>query len=65
MIPVQGHIGLYRDESSNAIVNTNDKSYNEYLNSKNKLIENQKKITDLESDVAELKRMLKQILENK
>ena len=65
MIPVKGHIGLYRDESSNAIINNNDSIYNDYIKSKNKLIENQEKLTTLENELAEIKILLKSVLENK
>jgi len=65
MIPVKGHIGLYRDESSNAIINANNKDYNEYIQSKNKLIENQNKIESLERNIDEIKTLLKMIIENK
>ena len=41
MIPVKGYTGLYRDENSNAIINNNDSVYGEYIQSRDKLIENQ------------------------
>ena len=65
MIPVKGHIGLYRDENSNAIINNNDSIYNDYINSKNKLIENQEKLMTLEYEMVEIKNLLKLVLENK
>ncbi len=64
MIPVQGHTGLYRD-SNNAIVSMNDNAYNEYLKSKNKLIENQEKLSKLENEISEIKSLLNEILKNK
>lgn len=65
MIPVKGYLGLYRDEYSKAIINNNDKDYDEYIQSKNKLIENQNKIEKLERDIEEIKSLLKVIVENK
>jgi hypothetical protein len=65
MIPVKGYIGLYRDETSNAIINSNDKEYNEYIQSRNRLIENQNKIQKIEQDISEIKSLLKMIIENK
>ena len=65
MIPVKGHNGLYRDESTNAIINTNDSVYNDYINSRNRLIENQEKMTTIENELTEIKELLKILLENK
>ena len=65
MIPVKGYIGLYRDENSNAIINNNDSVYDEYVKSRDKLIENQKKLTTLENEIIEIKKILQQVLQNK
>ena len=65
MIPVKGHNGLYRDENTNAIINTNDSVYNDYINSRNRLIENQEKMTTIENELTEIKELLKILLENK
>ena len=59
MIPVKGHNGLYRDESTNAIINTNDSIYNDYINSRNRLIKNQEKMTTIENELTEIKELLK------
>ena len=34
MIQVEGHKNLFRDENSNAIVNTDRAAYNDYINSR-------------------------------
>lgn len=65
MIPVKGHNGLYRDENTNAIINTNDSVYTDYINSRNRLIENQEKMTTIENELTEIKELLKILLENK
>jgi hypothetical protein len=65
MIPVKGYVGLYRDEQTNAIINNNDSVYIDYINSKNKLIENQNKLTKLENEITEIKKLLQKVLENK
>lgn len=64
-IPVEGHIGLYRDKNTNAIINCNSNEYDDYMRIKNKLISDQDKINSLESDIAEIKSLLKKITENK
>jgi hypothetical protein len=65
MIPVKGHNGLYRDERTNAIINTNDSVYKDYINSRNRLIENQEKMTTIENELTKIKELLKILLENK
>jgi hypothetical protein len=65
MIPVKGHVGLYRDENSNAIINSNDSIYTEYIKSRDKLIEDAKKLIELETEIIEIKLLLKKVLENK
>ena len=65
MIPVKGHVGLYRDENSNAIINSNDSIYTEYIKSRDKLIEDAKKLIELENEIIEIKLLLKKVLENK
>ena len=34
MIQVEGHKNLFRDENSNAIINTDQAAYNDYINSR-------------------------------
>ena len=34
MLPVEGHKNLFRDENSNAIVNTDNAAYNDYMNTR-------------------------------
>ncbi|MBT4795371.1 MAG: hypothetical protein HON83_02965 [Candidatus Marinimicrobia bacterium] len=55
-----------KDNRSGAIINKDGKGYNEYLNARNRAIEqetNQKRINRLEHDISQIKGMLKQILE--
>lgn len=65
MIPVKGNPGLFRDETTNAIINKNQNSYEEYLKTKNKLIEKEKRIENLENELNEIKQLLSTFLKNK
>lgn len=65
MIPVKGQKGLFRDEKTNAIINDDDISYEEYMRTKKKLIENQKKIYSLEEEIIEIKKLLNSLIKNK
>ena len=61
MIPVEGHKSLFRDEETNAIVNTDTIAYENYIN--NKLTNSDKKaeMDDVKRELAELKSMLKDL----
>lgn len=65
MIPVKGYVGLYRDEKTNAIINVDETSYEDYINSKNKLIKSQHKLEELEREISDIKSLLQNLLENK
>lgn len=60
---VENHVGLVRDTNSNAILNTSDKDYDEYIKLKSKALSDKQKIANLESEVSELKDMVKLLLE--
>ena len=61
MIPVEGHKSLFRDEETNAIVNTDTIAYENYMN--NNLVSSDKKaeMDDVKRELAELKSMLKDL----
>jgi hypothetical protein len=63
MIPVQGHPNLYRDENSGAIVNCDNLSYNQYVNSLQNRQNQRKEIDQLKDEMGEIKKLLKQLLE--
>jgi hypothetical protein len=63
MIPVQGHPNLYRDEKSGAIVNCDNLSYNQYVNSLHNRETQKKEIDNLKNEISEIKNLLKQLLE--
>lgn len=63
MIPVQGHPNLYRDENSGAIVNCDNLSYNQYINSLQNRQNQRKEIDQLKDEMSEIKKLLKQLLE--
>ena len=58
MIPVEGHKSLFRDEETNAIVNTDTVAYENYIN--NKLTNSDKKaeLDAMKSEIETLKAML-------
>ena len=63
LIPVEGENYLYRDSTSNAIINTNQSGYESYI-SRKKFQENEKQRLDhLESEIGEIKSLLKALAE--
>lgn len=72
LVPVEGNMGLFRDEHSSAILNCSDSDYEKYLELKtikikeSERLENMsqkiKEIDELKSDVNEIKDMMKLIL---
>lgn len=66
---VKGHDSLVRDMTSHAIISTNDSDYNAYLKRRDlekknkKLMDDQaEQISELRSDMQEIKQMLVQII---
>ena len=61
MLPVEGHKSLFRDEETNAILNTDTIAYENYMN--NKLTHSDKKaeMDEVKRELAELKSLLKDL----
>ena len=58
MIPVEGHKNLYRDENSNAIINTDHAAYNDYINTRRINSDKQAELDQMKSEIETLKSML-------
>ena len=52
---VKGHNSLIRDETTNAIVNTNSAEYNNYLSNRAKRKQGNERIDNMEDDLKSLK----------
>ena len=50
-----------RDMNSNAIINVDNNSYQEYIKNKNRILEEKQKIANLEKEVSEIKSSLDDI----
>lgn len=62
MIPVKGHPNLYRDEESGAIVNCDNTSYNQYVNSLSNRKTQRRELDEMKKDIEEIKFLLKEII---
>ena len=61
MIPVEGHKNLFRDESSGAIVNCDNKAYQSYLEDKKRNTLKKAEIDAMKDEIETLKSMLKEL----
>ena len=58
MIPVKGHSNLFRDENTNAIVNTDKTAYENYINSRRVNSDKQFELDEMKKEIEELKSLL-------
>ena len=58
MIKVEGHKNLFRDENSNAIINTDKAAYNDYINSRRINSDKQAELDAMKTEIETLKVML-------
>lgn len=65
LIKVKDSIGLHREMNSGAILNTSSADYNKYKEQRDKLLSEKHRVDKLESDITEIKDMLKLLLVDK
>ena len=58
MIQVEGHKNLFRDENSNAIINTDQAAYNDYINARRINSDKQAELDAMKTEIETLKVML-------
>tara|TARA_B100000575_G_scaffold105413_1_gene83982 strand:+ start:771 stop:974 length:204 start_codon:yes stop_codon:yes gene_type:complete len=61
MIPVKGHQNLFRDEKTNAIVNTDTTAYETYMNNRRVNSDKQAELNAMKTEIETLKSMLNQL----
>ena len=61
MIPVEGHKNLFRDESTGAIVNCDNKAYLSYLEDKKRNFIKKEEIDSMKDEIETLKSMLRDL----
>ena len=61
MIPVEGHKNLFRDEKTNAIVNTDNLAYENYISMRRKNTDIQAELDDMKKEIETLKFMLNEL----
>lgn len=63
MIPIKDNGGLFRDERTNAVINSNDTEYNNYIKAKNVKLSEKQELDKLKDDISEIKDALKIIMQ--
>ena len=58
---VEGEQNLYRDNKTNAIINTDTAGYSQYMKMKKKSQTEREELDTLKKDIAEIKSLLKEI----
>jgi len=61
MLPVEGHKNLFRDEKTNAIVNSDETAYNDYMNNRRINSDKQAEIDAMKEELETLKSMLNEL----
>jgi predicted transcriptional regulator len=66
LIRVEGHLNLYKDEDTGAVVNLDNTAYNQYIQSKkNKEIKTKtqrEEIDNIKNEIGEIKSLLKELI---
>lgn len=63
LIRVDGERTLYRDENSTAIINVDNDAYQQYVDARNRKLKEMSEIETLKNEVAELKDLMRQLIE--
>ena len=63
LIPVEGHTALGRDPASNAILNTDTSQYDAYIKARENARNKDRSLQELQDEVAELKRLVKHLVQ--
>ena len=58
MLPVEGHKNLFRDENTIAIINSDEASYNDYMNNRRINSDKQSELDAMKNEIETLKSML-------
>ena len=61
MKKVEGHDNLYRDEESNAIINTDTAAHDNYISVRRVNSDKRAEMDDMKKELAELKSLLKEL----
>ena len=61
MLPLEGHKNLFRDENTNAIINTDRSAFNDYMNTRRINSDKKAELDAMKSEIETLKLMLNEL----
>ena len=63
-LKVEGHPSLLKDQRTRAIINDDKKAFNQYKATKKRIMEDKEKISDLESRIQTLEKIMQRLLDD-
>ncbi len=64
LIKVKDHDGFYKDTSSGAIINKNTSDYQQYVETRDRLLSDKERLDSIENDIHDIKSLLLKVLES-
>ena len=64
LIKVKDHEGFYKDTSSGAVINKNNSDYQQYVETRDRLLSEKERLDSIESDINDIKSLLLKVLES-
>lgn len=61
-LKVENHSDLVRDINTGAIISKDSSSYQTYINNRNRALSEQRRISELESELSDIKVLLKELI---
>ena len=64
LLKVKDHDGFYKDTSSGAVINKNNSDYQQYVETRDRLLSEKERLDSIESDINDIKSLLLKVLES-
>ena len=64
LIKVKDYDGFYKDTSSGAVINKNNSDYQQYVETRDRLLSEKERLDSIESDINDIKSLLLKVLES-
>ena len=64
LLKVKDHDGFYKDTSSGAVINKNNSDYQQYVETRDRLLSEKERLDSIENDINDIKSLLLKVLES-
>ena len=64
LLKVKDHDGFYKDTSSGAVINKNNSDYQQYVETRDRLLSEKERLDSIENDIHDIKTLLLKVLES-